>query len=122
MKKTKYIYSILIILALFITLFYKIIFQEWNPLPMLKGIVKLEVLNSNYVKIWDNKYIAQNNTMDRFIEEKWYTLKDQMWGGYFLENEDLDNIILTKRMFTKKYNIYELNCIKTNLTKCSNFN
>lgn len=109
--KRKYFILLVIIILTSLPLIYKdIIFQEGNPLPILKGIIKLN--NSNtYVEIYNNPvtYLTKTNKKNELFEyiekENSVKFKEQFGSGYIFESND-KNIIITSRQYTRFYKIW----------------
>lgn len=111
--KTKKIYLLLIFTLILASLFLinkDVIFQEGNPITVLKGILQLNEA-STFIKIKDNPitYITKtNNNEDLFnYIEKQNDVKftDQMGSGYiFVGNEK--KVILGSRQYSRFYQIW----------------
>lgn len=106
---------LLITLILFITILFiyrKPLFQEGNPIPVLSGIVKLNLINKDIVKITkdDSKYITKSkngvDSITQFMKAKGYKLTDQMGAGYIFEKEDKTTITVTHRYYSTFYDIW----------------
>jgi hypothetical protein len=109
----KKILIIILVLLVAILLFYrKPLFQEGNPLPVLSGIIKLNLFSENIVKITEDesKYITKNkngmHSIIQFMEEKGYKLADQMGSGYIFEKEDKSTMTITHRYYSTFYDIW----------------
>ncbi|MFH1188977.1 MAG: hypothetical protein V1652_04005 [bacterium] len=106
---------LIIISILFFTIFLmysKPLFQEGNPLPVLYGIAKLTFTHENIVQIPgdNNKYITKNKDGRDYIislmQEKGYTLSDQMGSGYRFENKDKSAFLIEHRYYSRLYDIW----------------
>ncbi|MGA5690612.1 anti-sigma factor [Cytobacillus pseudoceanisediminis] len=90
------------------------IFQEGNPLPLVKSIIKLESTDADYVQFSEMpvKYISKS-TIDReemikrFMEKKNWIYKEQMGNSYFFI-KDGEEISVSTRQFTRKYFTWEV--------------
>jgi hypothetical protein len=97
-------------------LFYnysKVIFQEGNPCPQIKGIAQLTFGKANIVKLSgsDNRYLtkSQGGPMvdEEFMKDRGYEYTDQMGSGYFYKSSD-KNIVLTRRQYSRFYTIWTI--------------
>lgn len=58
MNKKVVLIVLLIVLIVGFVIIYPILFQEGNPLPIIKGIIKLSFSNSDIIKyLMSHKYI-----------------------------------------------------------------
>lgn len=105
-------------IALFLTLFllliviflnWNVIFQEGNPIPIVKGIIKLS--NNSFVKINQEPvmYITKSNDKnDLFLyieKENNVKFREQMGSGHLFESVD-KNLILVSKQYTKFYQVW----------------
>jgi len=103
---------ILVLLVAILLIYRKPLFQEGNPLPVLSGIIKLNLTNENIVKITEDgsKYITKSkngvDSITQFMKEKGYKLADQMGAGYIFEKEDKSTILITHRFYSTFYDIW----------------
>ncbi|MFA7662332.1 MAG: hypothetical protein WCX88_00245 [Patescibacteria group bacterium] len=94
--------------------FSAVIFQEGNPWPEVKGIIKLNFTKADIVKLAgsDNKYLTKSNggpkIIDDLMKSKGYEITDQMGSGYFYKSSDGD-VVLTRRQYSRFYTIWNLN-------------
>lgn len=76
-KKIKIVFLIILIilLSLLFYFFKPIIFQEGNPIPIIKGIIELNFSNQEFVKLNTdgNKYLSKSKNSNDFLINK---LKD----------------------------------------------
>jgi len=101
--------AISILLIAFFT--YKdVIYQEGDPLPVIKGIVQLN--SKSYAKISDNplKFITKTNDKSELFSyiEKENNVKftDQMGAGYIFNGPD-KNVILISKHYTRFYQVWK---------------
>ena len=110
-NKTVLIAIISFALGAFIYNFAPILFQEGNPWPEIKGILKLTFGGLEMVKIsdLDNMYLtkSQNGFMavDAFMKNKGYEFSEQMGSGYFYESSN-KNVVITRRQYSRFYAIW----------------
>jgi hypothetical protein len=115
-KKIKAIFLITFIILL-ISFFYflkPIIFQEGNPIPVMKGIIELNFSNQKLVKlnIDGNKYLSKSKNGNGFLIDKLnddgYKFIEQMGSGYFFINDNLDTLIITRKHYSRFYFIWTI--------------
>ncbi|MDF2678613.1 MAG: hypothetical protein K0Q97_2967, partial [Bacillota bacterium] len=96
---------------IFIILFlnWNVIFQEGNPLPLIKGIVQLN--KESFVKINEDPvtYMTKagnKNDLFNYIEkENEVKFKEQMGSGHLFESVD-KNLMLVSKQYTKFYQVW----------------
>lgn len=115
-KKIKTVFLIIII-SLLILLFYffkSIIFQEGNPIPLMKGIIELNFFDQKLVKlnIDGNKYLSKSKNGNEFLinelNNDGYKFIEQMGSGYFFINDNLDTLIITRKHYSRFYFIWSV--------------
>ena len=112
MKKKSLTLILLIILFGFIVISPSL-FQEGNPLPILKGIVELSIGNYDIVKITDEtqRYISKtdkgNSPMINLMGEDSWEFYEQMGSGYIF-HKDEDRKIVSSVQYIKKHVIWEV--------------
>ncbi|MEW6663423.1 MAG: hypothetical protein ACOY9Y_07715 [Bacillota bacterium] len=110
-KKTIILVSTVLVLvvAIFnIKILY--LFQEGNPLPVLWGIIKLELTDANIVPFAEYKLIQKagpETPLTNYLAERGWTFKDRLGAGIFYKKDNTSLFVKT-RMFTRYYVIYEL--------------
>lgn len=106
-----------LILGLFILRYGSVLTQEGNPIPILTSIIKLELLNSDYMEFsttnFGNRYVSENvgnsryDVVKKFMKEKGWDFKDQMGAGLVFEkNEDV--ITIGTRQYSKHYFLWDV--------------
>lgn len=111
MKKKIFIFFI-IILLITITLIYKnIIFQDGNPLPIFRGIIKLNS-SETYVKTKEHNpvtYLTKTSNKEDLFEyiekEKKVKFIEQLGSSYIFEGIK-KNITMTSRQYTRFYTLW----------------
>jgi flagellar basal body-associated protein FliL len=89
-KKTFIIFIILILflLILGIVLYLPAIFQEGNPLPIIKGIVRLQLSDEKLISIYQDRYITRTEGSDdviiSFLDNKGLKFGEQFGSAYIL--------------------------------------
>lgn len=111
--KTRKIYLLLIITIILISLFLinkEVIFQEGNPVTVVKGILQLNNKNT-FKKINDDPiaYVTKTNNKDDLFNyiEKQYNVKfvEQMGSGFIFEGQE-KSVILTSKQYSRFYQIW----------------
>lgn len=112
--KTKKIYLLLIIVFILLSLFLfnkDVIFQEGNPISVLKGIIQLNG-TSTFVRIKDNPitYVTKTGNSEElfnYIKKEYNVVfKEQMGSGHIFEGSE-KSVILTSKQYTRFYQIWE---------------
>lgn len=103
-----------ILFILFFSLYSKVIFQEGNPFPLFKAIVKLNITSQDIIKLDLNKekYLSKNKNGQYFLEDKLkesnYHFIEQMGSGYLFRNDNFDILIVTRRQYSRFYSIWTI--------------
>lgn len=91
-----------------------IIFQEGNPWPQIKGIVELNFTGKKLVRLSESgeKYLSRSKNgqeiIEIFLKNSGYNFVEQMGSGYFFESENGDRLIVTRRLYSRFYSIWNL--------------
>lgn len=92
-KKTFIIFIILILflLILGIVLYLPAIFQEGNPLPIIKGIVRLQLSDEKLISIDLDRYITRTEGSDdviiSFLDNKGWKFGEQFGSAYIFKKQ-----------------------------------
>lgn len=103
--------AVIIILA-FIAV-YPVLFQEGNPLPILKGITALNIKKSEIVQISDEPRIYLTKTEEgvspvtELMEREGWKFDEQLGAGYIF-SKDNSELIVESTQYTGKYTIWKL--------------
>lgn len=110
-KKVTIILFLLISIMLIFFLAYKdIIYQEGDPLPVIKGIIQLN--SKSYAKISDDpiKFITKTNDKNELFDyiEKENNVKfeEQLGAGYIFDGPE-KNVILISNQYTRFYQVWK---------------
>lgn len=104
------LFSAISILLIAFFAYKDVIYQEGDPLPVIKGIVQLN--SKSYAIIKDNplKFITKANDKSElfsFIEkENNVKFTDQMGAGYIFDGPD-KNVILISKQYTRFYQVWK---------------
>ncbi|TKC18480.1 hypothetical protein [Robertmurraya kyonggiensis] len=105
---------IIIIFLIIFTIYGRAIFQEGNPLPIVKAIIQLETSDSDYIQFSKTppKYISKSNIdretmLKKYMEKDNWTYIEQLGGGYIFTKDNEQAIVVTKQ-FSSKYFVWEV--------------
>lgn len=105
----------LLVILIFIFLFYKpVIFQEGNPAPLARGIMRLNFTKDKIIKLdaSGNKYLTKSKDGQEILinklEENNYRFIENLGSGYFFINDDLDTLIITRKQYSRFYSIWNI--------------
>ena len=104
-----------------LVLFRDTVFQEGNPIPVLTGIITIELTDKPVVPLKEDnlKFILRaSNSRTRIVE---YLSQDgfsqhegDIGGGRHQLEKDDEVFIYDRRMFTRNYVIYDLIRVRNN--------
>ncbi|MFD1019718.1 hypothetical protein [Thalassobacillus hwangdonensis] len=93
------------------------LFQEGNPIPLLKAITKLELSDEGYEKFATTedtyRYIAKNSGEDRydvvktFMAERGWEYEEQMGAGLIFSNGEEGTVVETK-LYSRIYYLWDV--------------
>lgn len=101
---------LIIVLLLFSAYIWPVIFQEGNPLPILWGLILLELTGRNLVAVADYKLIQKvgpETALSEYLAGYGWRLKDRLGAGIFYHRNNTE-LFIEARMFSRFYIIYEL--------------
>lgn len=114
-RKLKIIIFSIITIIIFIFSFYSpVIFQEGNPLPLFKAIIKLNISSLDIVKLDFNgdKYLTKSRNSQDILENKLknqgYYFVEQLGSGYLFKNNNSDALIITRKQYSRFYHIWTI--------------
>jgi len=105
------------IVLIFVFSFYsKIIFQEGNPWPEIKGITKTTLRIEKVVEIFKTEketwYFTKSGSgredFISFMNEKELLFVDQMGAGYFFRDANQKNITVIHSLYTRYFDIWKV--------------
>src|SRR5680860_579445 len=109
--------ALIIVFVLAAWLYAPVIFQEGNPIPMLKGIIQLNFTRNKIVRLdmaGDIYLTKSKNGQESLVNlfDQGYEFIDQLGSGYFFKDKN-DNILLaTHRYYSRFYSIWNLTMTK----------
>ncbi|HRY62173.1 MAG TPA: hypothetical protein P5056_00105 [Candidatus Paceibacterota bacterium] len=91
----------------------KVIFQEGNPWPQIKGIAQLTFGEQNIVKldIEENKYITKSDSSEiikSFMKDKGYDFAEQMGSGYLFKSQTGAGAVATHKYYSRYYSLWTI--------------
>jgi hypothetical protein len=91
----------------------KVIFQEGNPWPEIKGIVQLKFSGKEIVQLSgsDNKFMTESKngtTIHDFMKDRGYEFTGQMGSGYFFESQAGQKAIATHKYYSRYYSLWTI--------------
>ena len=103
-----------LLFGIVIGMYGNVLFQEGNPIPLIKSIVELELNEDKFVRFSDDpiSYISKSkidreNTIIEYMNEKDWTYKEQMGSSYFFTRGE-EEISVPTRQFTRYYFIWKV--------------
>jgi predicted NAD-dependent protein-ADP-ribosyltransferase YbiA (DUF1768 family) len=105
---------VIIILAIsgFVLLVRPILFQEGNPVPILRGIARVTFNQGKLVRLDlpGEVYLTKSDSADRvmadFLSLQKYTLVEQLGSGYVFESASGSRIVITRRQYSRYYSLW----------------
>lgn len=88
------------------------LFQEGNPIPVFKGMMKLSLNQDKIVQISDSpkKYISKTNIGEnlliKLLEKESWKFDEQLGAGY-LFSKDENKLVVTSVQYTRKYKVWK---------------
>jgi hypothetical protein len=101
-------------LVLIFFLYQPVIFQEGNPGPLLKGIMRLNFTQDKIIKLEmdGDRYLTKSRngqeTLLSLVNEQGYEFTDQLGSGYFFKDKDDNALLATHRYYSRFYSIWNL--------------
>ncbi len=102
---------VVLIFGLSLFLYSPVIFQEGNPWPQIKGMMRLTMNKNEIVKISDqeNKYMTKSEggreVVINFMLQKGYIFKEQLGSGFVFEKQGIGTAI-THRYYSRFYSLW----------------
>ena len=106
-----FLLSVTLILGLVIV--SPVLFQEGNPIPILKGIVELSSSDDKIIKISETpqRYLSKTNVGDtpliELMDKEGWEFVEQLGAGYIFSKVS-DKLIITSVQYTGKYRVWTL--------------
>lgn len=99
------------LIGITIGVYGNVLFQEGNPIPLIKPIVELELNKAEYAQFSDDpiSYISKSdreNIIKEYMNEKDWTYKEQMGSSYFFIKNG-EEISVPTSQFTRHYFIWK---------------
>lgn len=106
--------AITIILMLVFLAIYPVLFQEGNPIPILKGIMILNIREDKIVEISEEPkiYIAKTeegiSPITELMEREGWKLDEQLGAGYIFLSDNNSKLIIESTQYTGKYTLWKV--------------
>jgi hypothetical protein len=107
--------GVLIIIFVLVFLLYRpVIFQEGNPIPLIKGITQLNFTPDKIVKLNmdGDKYLTKGKNGQKILvnllNDQGYEFISQMGSGYFFKDKNDNALLATHRYYSRFYSIWSL--------------
>lgn len=103
-------------IAIFISMYGSVLFQEGNPIPLIVSAIKLQLSDSDYVQFAKtekrSRYLSEtkDNSYDvvkEFMNSKGWSFKEQMGSGLIFTKDDEDAVVEV-RQYSRHYFIWEI--------------
>lgn len=103
-------------IAIFISMYGSVLFQEGNPIPLIVSAIKLQLSDSDYVQFAKtekrSRYLSEtkDNSYDvvkEFMNSKGWSFKEQMGSGLIFTKNDEDAVVEV-RQYSRHYFIWEI--------------
>ena len=115
-KKIIFIFAggLIAVFILAFLLYRPVIFQEGNPIPLIKGIFRVNFTRDKIVKLDmdGDKYLTKSKdgkeTLENLLNSQGYEFIDQMGSGYFFKDDDDNAVLATQRHYSRFYSIWSL--------------
>ena len=116
---------VVLIVGGWIIFYSSIIFQEGNPWPQIKGIVRLNFGSREVVKldIGDNKYITKSDNPEiikSFMKERGYEFREQLGAGYLFQSLTGESAVVVHRYYSRYYSLWSITENKNNNSESDN--
>jgi hypothetical protein len=105
---------LVIILALVFLLYRPVIFQEGNPIPLLRGAARLNLTQEKITKLdmAGGKYLTKSKNgqeiLTDLLNNQGYKFIDQLGSGYLFRNDNSDILLVTHRHYSRFYSIWTI--------------
>ncbi|MFC0524026.1 hypothetical protein ACFFGV_10685 [Pontibacillus salicampi] len=110
--------SFVLVIGAFAFKFSDTLFQEGNPLPIMKGIIQIQLGEAMYVPIDkdENRFIAPYKPKEeqtfteakQFMGSKGWAFERQSGRDLIFSKEDQDTIVVKTVMYTSDYYIFDV--------------
>jgi hypothetical protein len=116
MSLKKYVLVLVLMSTLAVLMMIRpVLFQEGNPIPVLKGIAGLAFSDNEMVQISDDpvRYISVTGEgeapMVALMEKEGWHFKEQAGSGYIFDHPENDRmVVVTGVLYTRRYRIWRL--------------
>lgn len=110
-KKTYIILLIIFLLILGLILYLPAIVQEGNPLPLVKGIIRLQLSDEKLISIDEDRYITRTKGSDdviiSFLDNKGWKFTEQFGSAYIFKNQG-NSITVEGKQYSRYFRIWKI--------------
>lgn len=113
--------AVILILVLFTILYAPVIFQEGNPLPLLQGIVKLQLSEEKIIPVSNSSvttpavYITKTkggvDALLQYMKDEGWTMAEQLGSGYVFKKHE-NTITVISRQYSRFYQLWKVPSLK----------
>lgn len=103
-----------LLIGITIGVYGNVLFQEGNPIPLIKSIVELELDKTEYAQFSDDpiSYISKSksdreNIIKEYMNEKEWIYKEQVGSSYFF-TKDGEEVSVPTSQYTRHYFIWKI--------------
>jgi hypothetical protein len=108
-------FGVLIAIFILVVLLYRpVIFQEGNPTPLAKGIIRLNFTQDKIIKLDVNgdRYLTKSNNgqevINLYMNDKGYNFIEQMGSGYFFQSLTGESAVATRKHYSRFYSLWNI--------------
>ena len=111
-KKKTILFSLVTLLVLSFIFSYPVLFQEGNPIPLLKGMIRLSTNEEEIIKVfeeplWYMSVTRQGNSpLVSLMEDEGWNFQEQLGAGHVFSRENTV-LIVTSTQYTRTYTIWK---------------
>lgn len=111
LRRKTILFSLVALLIMSFAFSYPVLFQEGNPIPLLKGIVRLSTSEEEILKISEEplRYMSEtregNAPLISLMEDEGWEFQEQLGAGHVFSREDA-LLIVTSTQYTRTYTIW----------------
>ncbi|MFA5024702.1 MAG: hypothetical protein WC523_07190 [Patescibacteria group bacterium] len=102
------------VFALVFLLYRPVIFQEGNPAPLVRGIMRLSFTQDKIVKLdmAGDRYLTNSKNGQEvlvdLLKNQGYEFIEQMGSGYFFKDKNNNALLATHRYYSRFYSVWSL--------------
>lgn len=108
-------FGVLIAIFILVVLLYRpVIFQEGNPTPLAKGIIRLNFTQDKIIKLDMNgdRYLTKSNNgqevIKLYMNDNGYNFIEQMGSGYLFKSTTGESAVATRKHYSRFYSLWNI--------------